>query len=212
MTLLDMQKAFIRKTVVELVARQSVSVKNIATVLAKKLQPNSILTVDEKQYINSIVFTMISDGDINVKSGMLETKTRYRLNSVEEDYYLNVNEETHKHLNVEGDTEVYTVGSERKPYLWARLNNALPYQVTLVPEPQNFKDPNAIAVCINGQPFSYFPRDLAEHYSPVLNQIFKYNIVLTTKATILEHPDNKGLECFKLRMPDVSTIVEQLSS
>lgn len=212
MTLLDMQRPFIRKSIIEIVARQSVSIKNIATVVSKKLQPNYPLTVEEKQYVNSIIFSMISDGDVNVKSGMLETKTRYRLNSVEEDYYLNVNEDTHKHVNMEGEVDVFTVGSERKPFLWARLNPALPYHVTLVPEPQNFKDPNAVAVCINGQPFSYFPRDLAEQYSPILNQIFKYNIVLTTQAIVLEHPEHEGLDCFRLRMPKVETIVSKLSS
>jgi len=212
MTLATMQKAFIRKTIIELVARQAIDLKTLPNHVAKKLTPNVALTVEDKKYLTNILYAMLSDGDINITDGIVQTKTRYRLNSVEEDYYLNVSEDTHYHLKTSGNNIVHTVGSERKPYLWARLNPTLTYQVTLIPEPQNHKDPNAIAVCINGQPFAYFPRDKAAEYAPTLNKLFTHDIVITTEATVTEHPDNVNLEAFKINMPETQEIINTLQN
>jgi hypothetical protein len=212
MTIESFQKSYLRKTVIDIILRKPEALKTLPLTLSRKLQPNTALTVEDKQYINNLLFMMITDGEINIVGGMAQVKTRYRSNSVEEDYFLLTHQETHRHVATRGQHNVYTVGSERKPFLWAKLNPALPYHVEIIPEPQNAKDPNAIAVCINGQPFSYFPREEAEKYTKILNKLFERKIILTTLAYITEHPDNQGLECFKLEIPAVQDLIDTVTS
>lgn len=210
--ILSMQKAFLKKTITEIVARQATPLKNLPQQVAKKLTPNVALTAEEKNYINEVIFTMLTEGSINSDAGVIQTKTRYRVNSVEEDYMLNIDETTHHFLKTAGDVDTYTVGSERKPYLWAKLNRGASYTTILIPEPENRKDPNAVAVCINGQPFAYLDRDTAKQYSPILNTMFEHKIVLTVDANIVEHPDNVELECFKLSLPDRNQLLTKIQN
>lgn len=208
MSVTSLQKAYLRKTIIDLIIRKPEPLKTLPNAVARKLQPNQPFTLEEKQYVNNVLFMMLTDGEINIVGGIAQVKTRYRSNSVEEDYYLETHQETHKHVKTRGNHSVYTVGSERKPYLWAKLNPTLPYHVEIIPEPNNSKDSNAIAVCINGQPFSYFPRDEAARYTKLLNKLFERKIILTTLAYITEHPDNQGLECFKLDIPTVQEMLD----
>jgi hypothetical protein len=211
MSLEQFQKSYIRKTIIDLVLRKPEPLKTLPNTVARKLIPNQPFTVEDKQHLSNILYMMITDGEINIISGIAQVKTRYRSNSVEEDYKLHTHVDTHKHVKTKGDYHIHTVGSERKPFLWAKLNPTLPYLVEIIPEPTNIKDPNAVAVCINGQPFAYFPREEAAAYSKLLNKLFEKHIILTTLAYITTHPDNTGLECFRVEIPTVQNMLNMLT-
>lgn len=81
-----------------------------------------------------------------------------------------------------GDEDLEVVGeSFRQGELWAicdlqegdRVRH--PIDAVLVPEPQNEKDPNAVAVHANGLLVGYLPRDIAGAYLPGINALMEHH-------------------------------------
>lgn len=67
-----------------------------------------------------------------------------------------------------------------------------PLEATLLREPDNAHDPNAVAVLLSGSPVGHVPADLARRLAPMLDQGTRY-IVTGTVLIDPEYPDRPGL-------------------
>jgi hypothetical protein len=76
------------------------------------------------------------------------------------------------------DTLTAIVGGKRPESI------RIPTQATLVPEPDNPYDPNAIAVYIDGQKVGHLPRPAAQAFAPVGRQLADQHQVGACSATI----------------------------
>lgn len=62
-----------------------------------------------------------------------------------------------------------------------------PLEVTLLREPDNEFDPNAIGVILSGQKVAHIPRDLAWRMAPMMDAGTRYQVT----GTILIDPDHR---------------------
>lgn len=196
----QMQKAYIDKTVREVLAVHPVTYDQLVIKAFKKLIPNSSPNAEDKQILKTEIFEMLVEGKIDINKGKISVEGRYRVNSVEEDYKLNNVDEVEGEKNINGSYKVLTVGSERYPFFWSSLELGKIITVELIAEPENKKDPHAVAVCINKKPYAYLPREEAPKYHPLVMQANKNGFIVVTSALVSTYPENPSVKLFELNI------------
>lgn len=202
----DLQSAHIKNMIKTVLVLRPLPVEQIVRLVCQKTMPNIQPTRQEKELIEKYTGELIFSGHLNAVNGKIELNMRYRVSSVEEDYRLDEADNIPKTaLNIDGDYEFETVGSERYPFAWKDLNEGDKVEVELIAEPTNTRDALAVAVCINKKPYAYMPRPEAAQYHPIIVEAHNKHHSFFTQATVkisesvlhhklfilgLEHPNN----------------------
>lgn len=207
----DMQKAYIDKTIREVLAVHPVSYDQLILKTFKKLIPNLQPTEEDKKIVKQEILEMLVEGKIDMNKGKVSVEGRYRVNSVEEDYKLNNVETVEGEKNINGSHQVLTVGSERYPFFWSNLEMGRQIRVELIAEPQNKKDPLAVAVCIDKKPYAYLPREEAAKYHPLVINANKKGFIITAIAKVSVYPENPTVKLFELNVTPNDILEKHLS-
>jgi hypothetical protein len=203
-----MQQAYINKTIREVLAVSPVDFDTLMSRVFKKLIPNIEPNSSDKEVLRFRILDLLIQGKIDINKGKISIEGRYRVNSVEEDYKLNNVESPAGEKNINGTTIINSVGSERYPFFWSKLELGSLIKTELIAEPQNKKDPLAVAICIDKKPYAYMPREEASKYHPLIIKANKKDFIIVTHAKVITHPDNKDLKLFQLNVAD-SPILER---
>lgn len=199
----ELQTAHIKRTIKSILILRPLPIQQVISLVGKKLMPNIPLSGEDKRLIEKLTAELIFEGQLNAKDKKIELNGRYRVSSVEEDYKLDEQESSNrKSLNMSGGKTIETVGSERYPFIWQKLNVGENVDVELIPEPTNMRDPLAVAVCIDKKPYAYLPREEAARYHPTLTEAKRlgYNVFVTAEVTMV-----KSLLDFKMFKLNVET-------
>lgn len=160
-----------------------------------------LLDTEEPSNNNVIVFD-------NVLSALVESGRVHHLHSqysineefednLEEELYILNNLTTHK-INVDGGYEPkYSVGSERYN-IWNTFEVGQEVIVTLLSEPENKFDTNAVAICLNNSPIAYLARSDAKEYKPIIDNLAAMDISLELTGIVSENPLMPGYKYFEL--------------
>lgn len=144
----------------------------------------------------------------NVLTALVESErvhylhSQYSLNedfvdNLEEELYVLDNSSQHK-LNIDGGFEPkYSVGSERYN-IWDTFEIGQEITVTLIAEPENKFDTNAIAICLNNSPIAYLARSDAKEYKPIIDNLAALDISLELTGIVSENPLMPGYKYFEL--------------
>lgn len=213
MSLEDLQPAFIRAKVKEVLLAKSSKLDILIKSVLFKLMPNVTPSKHEKDLILSIIHELIFNGQANVNNGVISLNLTYRISSVEEDYRINTSELFfNKPVFVVGAKEAISVGSERYPSLWKTLSLDAKIDIELVAEPDNKKDPLAVALCIERKPYAYMLRSEAAEYHPIIKEANKKKINIMTIATVSLDEKLSTFKVFKLHLPEPSELKEEIDS
>lgn len=213
MSLEEMQPAFIRKTVKEVLLSKSSKLDVLMKSVLFKLMPNVTPSKHEKDLILSIIQELIFNGQANINNGVISLNLTYRVSSVEEDYRIKTSElYFNKPVFVIGSKESTSVGSERYPSLWKPLNLDSKIDIELVAEPDNKKDPLAVALCIERKPYAYMLRSEAAAYHPIIKEANKKKINIMTVATVSLDEKLSTFKVFKLHIPEAAELQTEIDS
>lgn len=201
----DLQSAHIKNMIKTVLVLRPLPVEQIVRLVCQKAMPNIPPSRQEKEIIEKYTGELLFGGHLNAVNGKIELNMRYRVSSVEEDYKLEEEDNIVKtSLNIDGDYEFETVGSERYPFAWKDLSEGDMVEVELIAEPTNTRDALAVAVCINKKPYAYMPRPEAAKYHPIIVEARNkhYNLFTQAKVAISESVLHHKLFVLMLEKPD----------
>lgn len=209
----DLQPAYIRKIMSEILFRKPLNFKSLIATTVQKLTPNVPPTREELMTLKDIVLNMLIEGKTNISNGVITLNSRFRTNSVEEDYKLSV-KEADSTINIDSadGATINSVGSERLISLWTEMPVGKVVTVTLIAEPDNRKDPNAVAICIDGKPYAYFPREEAYNYQKLVLEAAEKRIALECTATATYDSEVYPVKYFELNLlpkSELESIIRQ---
>lgn len=181
----DLQSAHIKKIIKSVLILRPLPIDQIVRLVAQKTMPNMLVSKAEKKLVEQYTSELIFDGHLNAVNGKIELNMRYRVSSVEEDYKLEDEDKTPKKpLMIQGDYIFETVGSERYPFIWQKLEEGSTVEVELIAEPTNMRDALAVAVCIDKKPYAYLPRPEAAQYHAIIVEARNKNYAFFTKGKV----------------------------
>jgi hypothetical protein len=207
----DLQVAYISKTIREVLAIHPVTYDQLLSKSIKKLIPSTQPNSDDKNRIKEEIFKLLIEGKIDINKGKVSVEGRYRVNSVEEDYKLNNIESLEGEKNINGSHEFLSVGSERYPFFWSTLELNTIVVVELIAEPQNKKDPLAVAICIDKKPYAYLPREEASNYHSIVMKANSDGFRIVASAIISTYEHNPSVKLFKLSLVPFEVLNRQLN-
>lgn len=213
MALENMQAAYVKKAVKEVLLAKPAKIDTLIKTSLLKIMPNIQPSKNDKEIIKGIIQELIFNGQANVNNGLISLNLTYRVSSVEEDYRIQISDLMfNKQVFILGNQEQLSVGSERYPSLWKNFTLGQKVEVELVAEPDNKKDPLAVAVCIERKPYAYMLRSEAAKYHPIIKQANrkKYNIM--TVGTVEMDEKLSAFKIFKLHLPNVEEFKEEIES
>lgn len=196
----EMQKAYINKTIREVAALFPIEFHALQMKVIAKLMPHVEPTDADRKLIREEIISLIIDGKMDINKGKVSVEGRYRVNSVEEDYKLNNIENPEGIKNINGTYEILSVGSERYPFYWQPLEINKTIEVELIAEPQNKKDPLAVAICIDKKPYAYLPRPEAFKYHPLIQKANNHGFLIVTQAKVGTYEHNPSVKLFILKV------------
>lgn len=208
----DLQSAHVKKIIKSVLILRPLPIDQIIRLVAQKTMPNIPVSKNEKNLIEQYTGELIFDGHLNSLNGKIELNMRYRVSSVEEDYKLDEGDSTPKTpISGSGDYTFETVGSERYPFIWQKLEEGLLVEVELIAEPTNMRDALAVAVCINKKPYAYLPRPEAAKYHPIIVEARQKNHSIFTvgKVTLSESVLQHKIFVLSLEQPE--SLAERIS-
>lgn len=205
-----MQNAYISKTVRTILSLRPMDKNELVSNVIKKLSPGQPSTKEAKEKIFNIITELVFDGKLNVKDGKIMLIGRFRTNSVEEDYTLMEQTSMIKEvINIDGPNILETVGSERYPFLWSSMTPGSRFKVELIAEPNNSKDPNAVAVCINKKPYAYLPREEAAKYHRFLKSANANGLGIEATA-LVDYYENSEVKLFRLSLTSHEDLLKKI--
>jgi len=195
----ELQQAYIRKIMSEILFRKPLPFKSLIHLTSQKLMPNVPPTAEELRTLKDVIFNMLVEAKVNMVGGNISLNSRFRTNSVEEDYTLKINP-SDEIVNVDGGVFITSVGSERFLSIWQDLEDGQIFTVNLFAEPNNRKDPNAVAICIGDKPYAYIPREYATLYQYSIMQAEAKSLLLQCTVTVRNNKDVYPIKYFELNL------------
>lgn len=181
----ELQKSYVKHIIKAILVLKPLTIDQVVRLTCQKAMPNVTPTREEKELIEQLTGELAFEGELNIANKKIELNLRYRVASVEEDYKLeDEGASTRQPINIDGEYEVETVGSERYPYIWKALDEGLTVEVELIPEPTNTRDHLAVAVCIDSKPYAYFPRPDAAKYHELIEHARDNHLKIVTNAKV----------------------------
>jgi hypothetical protein len=196
----DLQRAYVGKTIREVLAIHPVTFEQLQAKSLKKLIPHTTPNAEDKALVKEEIFNLLIDGKIDINKGKIRIEGRYRVNSVEEDYKIDNITTLAGIKNINGNNVILSVGSERYPFFWSNLEISSVIPVELIAEPNNKKDPLAVAICIDKKPYAYLPREEAANYHPSIMLANKQGFSIMTEAIVSFYEENPSVKLFKLEI------------
>lgn len=160
---------------------------------------------DDATYFKRILNDLEMGGRIKLQDKNVSLSP---IGSVDNGEYLPVSLDvkTSNVINVEGNINVFSVGSQYYSEPWKNLQGGQLLEVELIVEDANPYDRNAIAVVYKNEILGHLTRSDAQEYQPILKSLEEDDITVAINALVENAEDKNGYKYLKLLMPSASQL------
>lgn len=195
-TLSDLPTQYLRNIVKDILQETSLDFNDLSykvyDILLEKSEPDN----NDVIVFENVLSALVESGRVNYLHSQYTLNEDFVDNLEEENYVL---ENSSKHrLNIDGGFDrKYSVGSERYN-IWNTFEIGQEVTVTLIAEPNNKYDANAVAICLNNSPIAYLSRSDAKEYKPIIENLDALDISLELTGIVSENSLMSGYKYFEL--------------